>query len=40
MNFLKRLTDELNAEHLGDYRFGYDVEFVNFFNDLCIIRKK
>lgn len=41
MNFLKRLTDELNAHALGEeYRLGYDVEFVHFFKDLCIIKKK
>lgn len=41
MNFFKRLTDEVNKELLEpNYHMGYDIEFMHFYRDLLIIKKK
>jgi hypothetical protein len=41
MNFFKRLTDEVNKELLEPgYHLGYDIEFMHFYKDLLIIKKK
>lgn len=41
MNFLKRLTDELNADYLADeHKLGYEVDFIHFYKNLVIIGKK
>lgn len=41
MNFFKRLCDEVNKDLLEPaYHLGYDIEFMHFYKDLLIIKKK
>lgn len=41
MNYLKRLADEINADFLDDqYKFGLGIEYMHFYKDLVIIKKK
>lgn len=41
MMFLKQLCDEVNSEFIGkDYVYGYDIEFIHFYKDICFIKKK
>ena len=41
MNFIKRLTDEVNKDFFKDeYKLGYEIEFIHFYKDMAIIKKK
>lgn len=41
MNYLKRLADEVNADFLDEkYKFGLGIEYIHFYKDLVIIKKK
>lgn len=41
MNFLKRLADQVNSDFIEPiYRLAYDIEFIHFYRELCIIKKK
>ena len=41
MNFFKRLCDEVNKDLLElPYHLGYDIEYMHFYKDLLIIKKK
>lgn len=41
MNFLKRLTDDINSDNLIEkYRLGYGIEFIHFYKDTVVIKKK
>lgn len=41
MTFLSRLLHEVNSDFMKPiYRLGYDIEFIHFYRELCVIKKK
>lgn len=41
MMFLKQLCDEVNSEfRAGEHSYGYDIEYIHFYKDICFIKKK
>lgn len=41
MMFLKQLCDEVNSDFIDErYMYGYDIEYIHFYRDLAIIKKK
>lgn len=39
MRFLQRLTDEINKD-FHNYPLGYDIEFIHFYRELCLLKKR